>query len=255
MNLSFGSPGGSSALQTELGHAEDAGITIVSGAGNENREEPAYYPGDSSKVLMVTALDSLDVKAPFADWNQDVFVSAPGDGVRSAFPGGEWGLASGCSFATPIVSGVAALIRAVRPTWGTRQIEDRIEYAVDPIYQIPGNQPYLDMLGSGRINARRAIESLMTSSVSDDIPTSLLSAAPNPSRGSVWFLRDSRSEAAPEGDILVVDPSGREVRRLPADGARVHWDGRDESGQPVPSGLYLYSVAGETDRRKLVVIR
>ncbi|MEZ4647872.1 MAG: S8 family serine peptidase [Candidatus Eisenbacteria bacterium] len=64
----------------KLGLATDLGIVIVAGAGNENREDPPYYPGESSKTVMVTALDSVDVKASFADWNQKVLVSAPGDG-------------------------------------------------------------------------------------------------------------------------------------------------------------------------------
>ena len=258
MNLSFGSPGGSSTLQSELGHAKDSGITIVSGAGNENREEPAYYPGGSSKVLMVTALDSLDVKASFADWNQDVFVSAPGDGVRSAFPGNDWGLASGCSFATPLVSGMAALIRALRPDWTPEQMEDQIALSVDPIYQLPGNQAYLDKLGTGRINALLAVENLLTTSVSEIAGAPSLRAAPNPSRGSVWFLRDSGTNGlglSSRNPILVVDASGRRVRQLSGDGNRVHWDGRDDLGVPVPSGIYLYGLAGESEPSKLIVIR
>ena len=254
LNLSFGSPGSSSTMQTEMGLANDDQIVIVAGAGNESREEPAFYPGESSKTLMVTALDSVDVKAPFADWNQKVFVSAPGDGVRSAYPGNGWGLASGCSFATPLVSGVAALIRAVRPGWTGENVEDQVESAVDPIYSIPGNSPYVDKLGSGRINARLAVEGLITSDVGN-APSSTppLVASPNPTHGSVWFTR-----AAADGslrDLQVVDATGRQVRLLSGADGPIQWDGRDDHGRPVPSGLYLYSLSGDSERRKLVVIR
>jgi hypothetical protein len=40
---------------------------------------------------MITALDSLDCKADFADWAEGAGF-APGTGVRSAYPGGDWGL-------------------------------------------------------------------------------------------------------------------------------------------------------------------
>lgn len=253
MNLSFGSPGGASVVQNELEVARNLGIVLVSGAGNENREEPAYYPGESSQVVMVTAVDSLDVKASFADWNDEVLVSAPGDGLRSAYPGNDWGLASGCSFAVPLVSGVAALIRTVDPAASAEDIEDRIEWAVDPLYGIPGNQTYFGKLGSGRIDVRRAVESLVTTSVDASPVAPGISASPNPSRGAVWFTRvvpafDGR-------DLVVVDASGRQVRRLPATAASTLWDGRDDVGRPVPSGIYLYALEGGAELGKLIIVR
>lgn len=253
MNLSFGSPDGASIVQDELEIARQLGVVLVSGAGNEGREEPAYFPGESSQVLMVTALDSLDVKAAFADWNDDVLVSAPGDGLRSAYPGNGWGLASGCSFAVPLVSGTAALIRALEPTASPEQVEGRVEWAVDPIYGIPGNQPYLGKLGSGRIDVRRAVESLVTTSVETTNPGLRILAAPNPSHGAVWFTRVTPDTA--DRDLVVIDAGGREVRRLSTQDRTIRWDGRDESGRPVPSGIYLYSQAEGGVLGKLVIVR
>jgi hypothetical protein len=70
----------------------------------------------------------------------------------------------------------------------------------------------------------------------------LANAVPNPSRGTVtiaWGL-----SAAARVDLSVFDVLGRRVRRLAggeiAAGRRsAEWDGRDERGLPVGSGLYL----------------
>jgi hypothetical protein len=53
--------------------------------------------------------------------------------------------------------------------------------------------------------------------------------------------------------VSIVDPAGRRVRRL-HDGARasgtfdVSWDGRDDSGARVATGLYFVELAAGTER-------
>jgi hypothetical protein len=73
-------------------------------------------------------------------------------------------------------------------------------------------------------------------------PVRILAATPNPFTGSVRL-----SFAAPGSgpcSAVVFAPSGRIVRTLRADGARVLiWDGRDERGVPAPAGLYFVRVA------------
>jgi flagellar hook assembly protein FlgD len=62
--------------------------------------------------------------------------------------------------------------------------------------------------------------------------------------------------------LAVYDVQGREVRRL-ADGLHeasvytLSWDGRDELGRPMPSGVYLYSLTTpeQTYTRKMVLTR
>ncbi len=60
------------------------------------------------------------------------------------------------------------------------------------------------------------------------------SASPNPFRGLV------RLNLPPDqtGDVLVYDRSGRLVRRLPVQDGRTTWDGSDDSGAELASGIY-----------------
>jgi hypothetical protein len=95
--------------------------------------------------------------------------------------------------------------------------------------------------------------------------TELLANYPNPFNPETWIpFRLSK-----DGDVTVTiyDMSGRMVRQLSlynqfageyVDKAKaIYWDGRNESGETVSSGIYFYSLqTGRTSQtRKLVIIR
>ncbi len=76
-----------------------------------------------------------------------------------------------------------------------------------------------------------------------------VSAHPNPARGNVTLVR---SAGFGSGEVLdVIDLAGRRVRRLvPERGtSRVEWDGRDEAGRAVRSGLYVIRTTGGSQLR------
>jgi flagellar hook assembly protein FlgD len=84
---------------------------------------------------------------------------------------------------------------------------------------------------------------------------------PNPAAGSVELGYELADAGAPvEITILTVD--GRHVRRLrdTPESAGIHgliWDGTDEGGRPVASGVYLIRgrAAGHSSYRGLVMLR
>jgi hypothetical protein len=127
-------------------------------------------------------------------------------------------------------------------------LEARIEAAVDPIYQIPENEPYDGKLGSGRIFLPLALEGLPpAAAVRAALPRGLeVSLYPNPSIGSV-ALRVSdgapRSAAMEIVEVTVTDLSGRAVRALAGRGDLLTWDGRDEAGRILPTGVYWVRIA------------
>jgi hypothetical protein len=77
---------------------------------------------------------------------------------------------------------------------------------------------------------------------------SLSPAVPNPF-GSATEIRFALP-AAGEHALTVYDVAGRRVRGL-SSGRReaglhvVRWDGRNDAGQPVPSGVYFYSLRAD----------
>ncbi len=87
-----------------------------------------------------------------------------------------------------------------------------------------------------------------------------LSASPNPFGGTTTFYFNYPNVR--QATIKVYASSGELVRSLemspvPSLGFQAHWDARDELGQPVPAGTYLYRVesAEYTETRKVTLTR
>jgi hypothetical protein len=74
----------------------------------------------------------------------------------------------------------------------------------------------------------------------------MLAPRPSPSRGATHFQFVLTARCAVEADVI--DATGRRVRRLsasqefPAGEHELVWDGRNQQGRSVPSGVYLVRI-------------
>ncbi|MFN8546539.1 MAG: S8 family serine peptidase [Candidatus Eisenbacteria bacterium] len=148
INLSLGLDSHVFTLRHEVEFASASGITVVGAAGNQAAAS-LLYPAREEVCVSVTALDSLDIKASFANYHHDVNVSAPGDGILAPYYDGGWAIGAGTSFASPFVAGQAAPIRALNPGLSAWQVRSVIKQGVVPIDQIPGARCFS---GTGRID-------------------------------------------------------------------------------------------------------
>jgi subtilisin family serine protease len=147
VNLSLGGLEPSALETRAVRWAQRHGALIVAAAGNEfQMGNPIEYPaallqpsgsdGRGGTGLSVGASTLKGERAYFSNAGSDVSLAAPGNDVfgdlsgysdwsRAPLPGshaGIYGFSSGTSFATPEVSGAAALVWAANPSLSARQV-------------------------------------------------------------------------------------------------------------------------------------
>jgi len=160
INCSWGGPGGYSTFEQEV--ITDAALTfgtlVVAAAGNDNSPD-LFYPAYYDHVLAVSALGTGNRRASFTNYNYKVNVGAPGVNINSTYFLNDYQLNSGTSMASPVVAGVAALVKSRYPDFGPDQIAKKIRVTSDNIYNVTGNTlPALfGKFGRGIVNAYRAV--------------------------------------------------------------------------------------------------
>lgn len=125
INLSLGSETESARLRQSLDYAEQNDVIAVAASGNE--PDTPTFPGSWSTTISVgaTTLDGSEM-AQFSSRVSVTDLVAPGENVLSTYwtqqDGNTYAYLAGTSFATPIVSGVAALLDSVNPDLDVHQI-------------------------------------------------------------------------------------------------------------------------------------
>jgi subtilisin family serine protease len=158
ISASWGSTQKSRALEDAIRKAGENGIVFVAAAGNsstDNDRRP-HYPSnyDLPNVISVAALDRNDQLASFSNYGpKTVAIAAPGVDILSTWLGNEYEEKSGTSMATPVVSGVAALILAEHPKMSVAELRKKLLASIDPIAALKGKT-----VSAGRINAAKALE-------------------------------------------------------------------------------------------------
>ncbi|MBO6535285.1 MAG: S8 family serine peptidase [Balneolaceae bacterium] len=150
VNLSWGGPGVANAEQDIITFAVNAGLVVVAASGNDNSidlNSPASYDG----VLSVGSITSNSERSSFSNYGYTTDVFAVGSGVLSTagFDSTTYLIKSGTSMASPVVAGLAGLIKAQNPDWSPRRIIHQIRSSSDEFASV--NNPLL--FGKGIMNA------------------------------------------------------------------------------------------------------
>lgn len=126
LNMSLGTQYSAKAdfqeLYKAVRYAFRAGVIITAASGNitsgaSSGDDPYYYPAAWNEVVGVGAVDAAKNVAQCSYQNDSVMVAAPGQRVPGYdCTGTSYVLGTGTSFATPYVTGAAALALSVDPT-------------------------------------------------------------------------------------------------------------------------------------------
>jgi subtilisin len=160
-NLSLGGPGndtdcGAGAYDAvALEHAAvcrivAAGVVTVASAGNDGSDAGGTSPAGFPEVITVSAFTDTDgvpgglgppsscypgaddTMAAYSDFGAAIDIAAPGTCVESTWLGDQYVVASGTSAAAPLVSGAAALVRAVHPDWPVEMVRQFLLVTATP---------------------------------------------------------------------------------------------------------------------------
>jgi subtilisin family serine protease len=244
VNLSLGSPGGCSVpLQNTVNAASAAGLMLFAATGNDS-DSVMDSPANCDNVYPVGATDVQDNLASFS--NKDLLMinrglSAPGVDLYTTDLNGRYASATGTSFASPMAAGLAALVWSAKPTNTGAQVFDALKNSADDLGPAGPDWGY----GFGRINAYKAI-CRVVSCPSYTAGEKKASAYPNPFRPSTHRLLAFKTAPGfdtPGLEIKIYTQEGELVKKL--DG--LAWDGKNEAGVLVASGVYLFRVKTDSD--------
>lgn len=109
VNASFGLGNSSYALEHLIGKAYEAGIIVISAAGNSGKDT-GFYPAGYAQTIAVGSVDAGGHKLPSSNYGTWVDVAAYGYRVKSSIPDNQYGTKTGTSQATAFVSAAVARI-------------------------------------------------------------------------------------------------------------------------------------------------
>lgn len=108
INMSFGTPIYSKALESAVKDAYEAGILMIAAAGNNGGD--VEYPAAFDEVMAVAATDTKAQISEFSNTGDELEIAAPGEKICTTGYFGGCVVTHGTSIAVPHVTGAASLL-------------------------------------------------------------------------------------------------------------------------------------------------
>lgn len=167
INLSWGGQAKEidTILKNLLDLAEEKGILVVTGSGNDNNENRLYdpsakfYPASYHTPISVGSLTFEDRKAYFSNYGSfaGTDIMAPGEYLLGAgnYSNSYVYRSNGTSFSTPLIAGIFGLIKSQNPSYTKSQLVNRLLSTADDV--LFNNFEYSNVFGLGKANAYKSL--------------------------------------------------------------------------------------------------
>ncbi|WP_433220617.1 S8 family serine peptidase [Dactylosporangium sp. CS-047395] len=180
LNLSFAVSVDRAPIRDAIQYALSRNVVVVAAAGNEaSNGDTKWYPAAYPGVLAVAALKQDGTPLAQSNRGDWVGIAAPGEGLTAPASGGGYAGVSGTSFATALVSGVAALVRARFPGMSAAEVVHRLTATAVPLGAARD-----DRVGAGMVDPFAAL----SAQVGAGPAASASASGPVPAAGSVRVL-------------------------------------------------------------------
>jgi len=164
INCSFTGTGTSEFARDVLKFAREMGAVVVAAMGNNGVSTTSSYPAVMDDVIAVGAVthELNDNIAGFSNYGYMMDVFAVGQNmISTSFSYNEaldqwtpaYHTSNGTSLSTPVVSGLAALLKSKNPDWPQEQITNQIRATARSIEMANPDPKFRDKLGYGVIDA------------------------------------------------------------------------------------------------------
>lgn len=193
LNMSLGTSPGQTIdpatvkmFQEAIDKVVNKGIIVIASVGNAGNEELSY-PAALSNVIGVGAVSKNKLRCAFSQYNDSVFVVAPGgnenslenteDGITSLYNDtNSIGIGSGTSHAAPHVSAVAAIAKSIYPDLTAEWFMDILKETSEDL----GDRGYDTYYGYGLIDAEKIIDAVNKLSLNPPTPKPTPTPTPIP---------------------------------------------------------------------------
>ena len=172
ISMSFSMAQPSPSLQAAVQYALNKNVIMIASSGNDGLKT-LVYPASYGGVQGIGSSTNTDLRSTFSNYGSGVVTfAAPGEGVITTYPGGNYAAGWGTSFSTPMFAGAAALVLQARPASKPGDITNALSKT-----KAIGSD-----MGYGRIDLYQSLMNLVgssgTTSTSISISTSGTSGGP-----------------------------------------------------------------------------
>lgn len=146
ISMSFEITQSSPALQKAIQYALGKNVAIVAASGNDG-QQMLVYPAAYNNVIGVGSTSNTDAKSAFTNFGTNaIYVAAPGEGVITTYPGGNYAAGWGTSFSAPLVAGEAAVLLQAKPSMHPGDVGNAVSHA-----------QAVQQMGHGRVDLCQAL--------------------------------------------------------------------------------------------------
>jgi hypothetical protein len=208
-------------IRDAIKYAYDHGVVVVAAAGNTRVAlnisplDPVCADKDEGvqRVLGVSAIGQDHFLAPFSNTGSScIDITAPGEDIESTLRyAPRYGLKKsfggpfqGTSFSAPYVSGAAALIKSIQPTWGAKEIYSAI---LKNVHRTPPNDvaAYENLYGAGLLQIDKAVEYALAQTASTHPIQSIITVDTKKGRISTQSVNGKSVETRNELAVKSID--------------------------------------------------